>query len=159
VSILTSPTVLRRWSLPILIGVFTLLAGYLNAGPMLSGARPGVAGVLASLGYCAAWLVQAFIAGRLNSCRTLRGMAGFWAVVIACAAICTTFVRLDARSGVGAGDWAVVSLLVATTAPLYGLAGAFTGEPLAVLAAVTAATGVLTLGLAAAVRKLAPAAS
>ena len=37
--------------------------------------------------------------------------------------------------------WMVTSLLVVTGAPLYGLAGLFSGEPLTVLTAITVATG------------------
>jgi hypothetical protein len=145
--------------MPVLIGVLYLLAGALNAGPLLGAARPTAAGMLASTAYVAAWLVWGLVAGRSDSCRALRGMAGLWAVVIASAAICSTFVRLDARSGVTESGWMVTSLLVVATAPLYGLTGAFTGEPLVVLTAVTVATGVLTLALAATARRLAGAAS
>jgi hypothetical protein len=151
--------IVRRWQLPALIGVLYVVAGFLNAGPVLAGARPTVAGLLASSAYGAAWLGWAFVAGRGSSCRTIRGMAGTWAVVIASAAICSTFVRLDARSGLAGSGWMVTSLLVVTGAPLYGLAGLFSGEPLTVLTAVAVGTGVLSLALAAAARKLAPAAS
>ncbi|HSK32729.1 MAG TPA: hypothetical protein VK903_04530 [Propionicimonas sp.] len=151
--------VVRRWALPILVAGLYLVAGFLNAGPLLAGARPGVAGQVASVAYGAAWLGWAFVAGRGNGSRSLRGMAGFWALVIASAAMCSTFVRLDARSGVAASGWTVASLLVVTTAPLYGLAGAFTGEPLTALTAIAVGTGALTVALAAAARKLAPAAS
>jgi hypothetical protein len=152
-------SVVRRWYLPVLIGVLYLVAGGLNAGPLLAGARPTIAGVLASAAYGAAWLVWAFVAGRFNSCRSLRGMAGFWAMVIASAAICSTFVRLDARNGVAASGGMVASLLVVAAAPLYGMAGAFASEPLTALTAITVATGALTMALAAAARRLAPAAS
>lgn len=158
-AIVTSSVVVRRWHLPALIGVLYLAAGYLNAGSLLAGVRPSVAGVVASAAYGAAWLAQAFVAGRSNSCRTMRGMAGFWAVVIACAAICSTFVRLDARSGIAGSSWMVAALLVGATAPLYGLAGAFGGEPLTLLTVVSVTFAALALGLAAAARKLAPAAS
>ncbi len=152
-------TPVTRWQLPALIGVLYLTAGALNAGPLLAGTRPTDAGLLASSTYAAAWLGWAFVAGRCNSCRTIRGMAGLWAVVIASAAICSTFVRLDAPTGMDASGWMVTSLLVVTGAPLYGLAGFFSGEPLTVLTAITVATGVVTLALAAAAQKLAPAAS
>ncbi len=151
--------VMRRWQLPALIGVLSVVAGCLNAGSLLAGARPGVAGLLASSAYGAAWLAWAFVAGRGNSCRTIRGMAGVWAVVIASAAICSTFVRLDAGSGVAGSGWMVTSLLVVTGAPLYGLAGLFPGEPLTMLTAVAVATGALSLAGAAAARRLAPEAS
>lgn len=149
----------RSWHLPVLVGVLYLVAGSLNAQPLLAAARPTAAGMLASAAYGAAWLVWAFVAGRSNSCRTMRGMAGLWAVVIASAAICSTFVRLDARSGVAASGWMVASLLVVAAAPLYGLAGAFTGEPLTALTAITVATGALIVALAATARRLARGAS
>jgi len=152
-------SVVRRWLLPVLIGVLHLVAGALNAGPLLGAARPTTAGMLASAAYVVAWLGWALFAGRSDSCRTVRGMAGLWAVVIASAAICSTFVRLDARSGVAAGGWMVTSLLVVAAAPLYGLTAAFTGEPLVALTAITVATGALTVALAATARRLAGAAS
>jgi hypothetical protein len=150
---------MRRWPLPVLVGVLYLVAGGLNAGPLLAAAHPPIVGTVASAAYVAAWLVWAFVAGRYNSCRSLRRMAGFWAVVIASAAICSTFVRLDARSGVAASGGVVASLLVVAAAPLYGMAGAVASEPLTALAATTVATGALTIALAATARKLAPAAS
>jgi hypothetical protein len=131
----------------------------LNAGPLLAAARPTIAGMLTSTAYVAAWLLWALVAGRSDSCRTLRGMAGLWAVVIASAAICSTFVRLDARSGVTASGWMVTALLVVAAAPLYGLTAAFTGEPLVALTVITVATGALTVGLAATARRLTGAAS
>jgi len=151
--------VMRRWLLPVLIGVLHLVAGALNAGPLLAAARPTAAGMLTSAAYVAAWLGCALFAGRSDSCRTVRGMAGLWAVVIASAAICSRFVRLDARSGVAAGGWMVTSLLVVAAAPLYGLTAAFTGEPLVALTAITVATGALTVALAGATRWLARTAS
>lgn len=154
----TTPAV-RRWLLPVLIGVLYLVAGSLNAGPLLAAARPTAAGMLTSAAYGSAWLVWAFLAGRANSFRTMRGMAGLWAVVIASAAICSTFVRRDARSGVAASGWMVASLLVVAAAPLYGLTGAFTGEPLTALTAITVVTGALTLALAVTTRWLVGAAS
>ncbi len=152
-------SVVRRWLLPVLISVLYLVAGTLNAGTLLSAVRPTAAGMLTSTAYLAAWLAWAFAAGRSDSCRTLRGMAGLWAVMIASAAICSTFVRLDVRSGVAASGWMVTALLVVAAAPLYGLTAAFTGEPLAALTAVTVATGALTVALAAGARRLAAAAS
>lgn len=155
----TRPVLQGRWRLPAVSGVLYLVAGGLNAGPLLTGARPAVAGVLASAAYGAVWLVWAFVAGRFNNSRTMRGMAGFWAVVIAIAAICSTFVRLDARSGVAASGWIVASLLEVAAAPLYGLAGVLAGEPLMSLTAITVVAGGLTMAIAATARSLAPAAS
>ncbi len=152
-------SVVRRWLLPVLIGVLYLVAGVVNAGPLLGAARPTTAGTLTSSAYLAAWLVWALVAGRSDSCRTVRGMAGLWAVMVASAAICSTFVRLDARSGMAASGWVVTALLVVAAAPLYGLTAAFTGEPLVALTAITVATGALTVGLAASARTLAGAAS
>jgi hypothetical protein len=152
-------SVVRRRLLPVVIGVLYLLAGALNAGPLLGAARPTTAGMLTSTAYVAAWLAWALVAGRSDSCRTVRGMAGLWAVVIASAAICSTFVRLDARSGVTDGGWMVTSLLVIAAAPLYGLTAAFTVEPLVALTVVTLITGALIVALAATARKLAGAAS
>ncbi len=151
--------VVRRWLLPVLIGVLYLVAGVVNAGPLLGAARPTAAGTLTSTAYLAAWLVWALVAGCSDSCRSVRGMAGLWAVMIASAAICSTFVRLDAPSGVAGSGWMVTALLVVAAAPLYGLTAAFTGEPLVALTAITVATGALTVGLAATARKLAGAAS
>jgi hypothetical protein len=151
--------VARRRLLPVLIAVLYLVAGVVNAGSLLGAARPTTAGTLTSTAYLAAWLVWALVAGCSDSCRTVRGMAGLWAVMIASAAICSTFVRLDARSGVAASGWMVTALLVVAAAPLYGLTAAFTGEPLVALTAITVATGALTVGLAASARKLAGAAS
>lgn len=150
---------MRRWQLPVLVGALSLAAGFLNAAPLLAGTRPTLPGLVASVAYGAAWLCWAFVVGRGNSSRTIRGMAGLWAVVIASAAICSTFVRLDAGSGIAASGWMVTSLLVATGAPLYGLAGFLPGEPLTALAAITVATGALTMVLATAARRLAPTAS
>ena len=147
-------SVVRRWLLPVLIGVLYLVAGVVNAGPLLGAARPTTAGMLTSTAYLGAWLVWALVAGCSDSCRTVRGMAGLWAVMIASAAICSTFVRLDARSGVAASGWMVTALLVVAAAPLYGLTTAFTGEPLVALTAITVATGALTLGLAGTTRWL-----
>ena len=151
--------VARHWLLPVLIGVLYLVAGVVNAGPLLGAARPTTAGTLASSAYLAAWLVWALVAGCSHSCRTVRGMAGLWAVMIASAAICSTFVRLDVRSGVAASGWMVTALLVVAAAPLYGLTAAFTGEPLVALMAITVAAGALTVGLAGTTRWLAGAAS
>ena len=158
VSTVNTP-VARHWLLPVLIGVLYLVAGAVNAGPLLGAARPTTAGTLTSSAYLAAWLVWALVAGCSHSCRTVRGMAGLWAVMIASAAICSTFVRLDARSGVAASGWMVTALLVVAAAPLYGLAAAFTGEPLVALTAITVAAGALTVGLAGTTRWLAGAAS
>ena len=158
VSTVNTP-VARHWLLPVLIGVLYLVAGVVNAGPLLGAARPTTAGTLTSSAYLAAWLVWALVAGCSHSCRTVRGMAGLWAVMIASAAICSTFVRLDVRSGVAASGWMVTALLVVAAAPLYGLTAAFTGEPLVALTAITGATGALTVGLAGTTRWLAGAAS
>ncbi|HEY3408401.1 MAG TPA: hypothetical protein VGK53_09545 [Propionicimonas sp.] len=150
---------MRRWLVPVLIGVLYLVAGVANAGPLLGAGRPTTAGTLTSTAYLAAWLVWALVAGCSDSCRAVRGMAGLWAVMIAVAAICSTFVRLDARSGVAASGWMVTALLVLAAAPLYGLTAAFAGEPLVVLMAVTVAAGALTVGIAGTTRWLAGATS
>jgi hypothetical protein len=141
-----------------MIGVLYVVAGYLNAHSLLTGARPDLAGVLASGVYGTTWLMHAFDAGRRGSSRCVRAMAVFWAVVIAGSVICSTFVRLDTASGAAGGGWVVAALLLVVTAPLYGLASAFSGEPFTTLTSIAVASAILTIACAVTARRLAPAA-
>lgn len=149
------------WVTPALVVATYVIATAANAGTLLFGAPPHPGGVLASLAYLAAWLGHAVVVGRCSRrFRALRRMAAFWAVAVGGTAICGTFLRLNLGTGAAIpGGWVAPAILLLVAAPLYGLAGWFGPDPLAVLVAVALACAALTLVAATArpVRSVRPA--
>jgi len=147
------------WLPRVLIGVSYVIAGALNARALVATTRPGIAGVVASSCFLTAWLAYAARAGRCRKCRALRRMAMYWAVTIGGTAICGTLLpmRLSGGGETNPGNWVVPAIALVIAAPLYGLAGWFTTDPLAVLVAVAGGAAVLTIVVALLARRSSPA--
>ena len=153
VAVLVASLLHPAWLTRLLVAASYLLAGSLNARAVVFGGVPEAGGVLASGCYLAAWLANAAQAGREGECRALRRMAAFWAVTIGGTAICGTLLRLHLGVGASvAGGWVVPAILLVVAAPLYGLAGWFSTDPLAVLVAVAMGTAALTIVVSLAAR-------
>lgn len=147
------------WLPRVLIWVSYVFAAALNARALVATTRPGIAGVVASSCFVAAWLAYAARAGRCRECRGLRRMAMYWAVTIGGTAICGTLlpIRISSTGAANPGNWVMPAIVLLIAAPLYGLAGWFTTDPLAVLVAVAVGAAVLTIVVALLARRHSPA--
>lgn len=150
---------LSAWLPRVLIGVSYVIAAAINARGLVATTRPGLAGVVASTCYLAAWLAHAARAGRCRECRALRRMAMYWAVTIGGTAICATLLPMRLGSGgmANPANWVLPAIVLVIAAPLYGLAGWFATDPLAVLTAVAVGAAMLTIVVALVARRTSPA--